>query len=403
MQHKQQIKEQLKVGKDIIINILASFICTAVLNLVVYPLFARWYASEEYGLILTALGVVNILFSSIGNSLNNIRLITNRSVGSANKNNPYNLLIIISSVIGALIGTAIIQYIYPLSVLTWILVFITLVIGIIRAYCIVEFRLQINYVRQLISNIIVAIGYIVGILLSRSIILWPLPFLLGESFSLIYIHVHTSLFREGIFKKKDNDGIIKSFLLLMSCNLLANILVYLDRFIINPILGSAFVSIFTVASFWGKCFSPFIAPTATVILSYLSKEGTEISQRRYTHLFIVTLVPIVILCVMGIGIAPFITKLLYPTLFEDAQPYIILASTGALIGCATNLIMPMIMSVCSTKDLFILQTIQFAVYIILAYIGSSSGGLKGFCYAILLINFIKVFMNYFWGWCKLKK
>ena len=120
-------------------------------------------------------------------------------------------------------------------------------------------------------------------------------------------------------------------------------------------------------------------------------------------MFIITLVPIVILCLAGLIIAPFLTGLLYPTLINDAEPYIFLASTGVLVGSATNLIMPMIMSVCSMKDLFTLQSVQFGVYILFAYIGSTINGLRGFCYAVLLVNFIKVAMNYFLGLYRVKK
>ena len=390
-------KEQLTIGKDIGINIIASFICSAVLNLIIYPLFARQFSSESYGMILTAIGVINILFSSLGNSLNNVRLIMNRKVGKRNKNNPYNLIIIVSAILGTVIGTIIIQYIYPLSFITTLLVSFTLFVGIVRAYFVVTFRLQINYIRQLISNSIVAVGYIIGILSIKTVNLWPVPFLLGETFSLIYVFFHSELFREGVLQKTDNNRITKSFLLLVACNLLTNILVYLDRFIINPILGATFVSIFTVASFWGKCFSPFIAPTATVILSYLSKENTEIGLKKYRNMFMVTLMPILFLCVVGIKIAPFLTELLYPTLSNAAEPYIMIASIGALIGSATALIMPMIMSVCSMKDLFILQSIQFVIYIMFAYVGSVIGQLMGFCVALLIVNIIKVTMNYFFG------
>ena len=397
------LKDKYKIGKDIFLNIFASFVCTGILNLVVYPLFAKYYSSEIYGAVLTAIGVVNILFSSIGNSLNNVRLITNRTSGKQNKNNPYNLTILISSVIGTIIGIALIQIVLPLSIITTVLLSLTLLVGINRAYYVVAFRLQINYVRHLISNLIVASGYLLGILLIKKVDYWPLPFLLGEALSLIYIFARSDLLQEGFLQKKDEDKIIKSFILLLACNSLANILVYLDRFFIYPILGAEYVSIFTVASFWGKCFSPFIAPIAMVVLSYLSKEGAELSLKKYEWMFAVTLLPICILCLLGLVIATPLTKMLYPSLINDAEPYIIIASIGALVGSATNLIMPMIMSVCKMKELFIIQGIQFIIYIVFAYWGSLIDGLRGFCYAVLGINLVKVAMYYFFGWYKLKK
>lgn len=393
---------QVKMRKDMLTNILATSVCTAVLNLVVYPLFARKFSSEAYGSILTALGIINVLFSGLGNTLNNVRLIKNRTTGESNRDNPYNCLILLSAIVGTVVGTYFVQHVYTLSPITVMLVSLTLFVGIIRAYYLVEFRLRINYIKYLISNIIVTLGYIAGILMIKTFEYWPLPFLFGEVLSLLFVFWKNSLIHEGFFKKKDKDGITKSYALLVGCSLLANILVYLDRFLINPILGAAFVSTYSVAGFWGKCFGPFVAPVATVLLSYLSQEGTKISLRKYQDTFVVTLVFIAIFSLVGVVVAPFLTRLLYPTLIKDAEPYILLVSTGVLIGYATCLIMPMIMTVCSMKDVFFLQSIQFVTYLLFARIGALSDGLLGFCWAVFIVNVIKVLLNFAWGWYRVK-
>ena len=393
--------EPKRFQKDVIINILASSISTAVLNLIIYPAFARYYVSEEYGQILTALGIVNILFSSIGNTLNNIRLIYNKNNEEENRKGTYNLLITFLSVFGAVIGMTIICRIFWISYFNAILLFFTIGIGILRAYYIVDYRLKLNYKKQLVSNIILSVGYLIGIFIGRKLIVWPLPFLLGETLSLIYTFHTSELIREPFRLTTFTINIIKAFILLMGCNILANVLVYLDRFVINPILGASNVSVYNVATFWGRCFGPFIAPISNVMLSYLSQKNSKIDIARYKRLFLITLCPIIVLCVLGFWGAPFLTGVLYPTLIQKSKEYIILSSIGVLLGYATSLISPIIMTVCSMWELFIMNMIQFLIYGLITSLGAYKFHLFGFCAAVLIVNLLKVSIFYYWGYYKL--
>ena len=68
-----------KIFNDCLINIMASLMVTVTLQLIVYPILADMFGGEKYGDILTVMAVFNILLSSIGNVLNNVRLISNQN------------------------------------------------------------------------------------------------------------------------------------------------------------------------------------------------------------------------------------------------------------------------------------------------------------------------------------
>ena len=83
-----------RVGLDFIVNIFASSLMTIVLQLLIYPFFSQKLSSVQYGTILTIMGVVNTFIGTVGNSLNNVRLVCNNQYERDN-NGDFNILLII--------------------------------------------------------------------------------------------------------------------------------------------------------------------------------------------------------------------------------------------------------------------------------------------------------------------
>ena len=92
-----------KIVADFGINIIASGILTIMLQIVIYPLLASRYSDLEYGTILTIMGIMNIIIVTLGNSLNNVRLIQNKEYLDKNVTGDFNLLVIFA-LISALTG-----------------------------------------------------------------------------------------------------------------------------------------------------------------------------------------------------------------------------------------------------------------------------------------------------------
>ncbi|MFA6707928.1 MAG: hypothetical protein WCR91_08515, partial [Sphaerochaetaceae bacterium] len=67
-----------KIIKDVLLNIVATALPIIILQLIIQPIVAKRVGSESYGLMLTLIGVIQIGVGIFGNSLNNIRLLSDR-------------------------------------------------------------------------------------------------------------------------------------------------------------------------------------------------------------------------------------------------------------------------------------------------------------------------------------
>ena len=392
-----------KFYRDIFINIFASLLCTATLNLIIYPGFAKIFSVAVYGDILTVIGIINLLIAVLGNCLNNTRLVLNKFENIKNEEGNYNAVLFIVSVIGSLIGVFLFSLFQIKTFVATFLVFITVLLGIARAYYVVYYRLNLDYYSQLKANLIVATGYILGLLLIKSIDWWPLPFCLGEACSFYYTFKKGTLRNEPFHFTKDRKIVISTYLDLFLNGIIGNILVYFDRFLINPILGSASVAIFSVAVFWGKSVTPLLAPIASVMLSYLCQKNTDLSVKHYVLLFLSTTVPLLLFGIIGIWFGPWITGILYPTLIQDALPYLIIASAGSLVQSTTSLLGPVLLSICSSRAILFLNLLYFGIYLISVSFAAKSGGLQGFCIAVFVVGLIKTILYFGFGFYVLRK
>lgn len=392
-----------RVIRDVFINLFAASLCTAVLNLIVYPIYAKNFSPEDYGNILTLIGVVNLLWAVLGNCLNNTRLILNKRNDILNDKGNYNPLVMIASIIGGVIVVIVASFFSVSNWISLLLAGLTVIVGILRAYYIVHFRLRLDYVTQLKTNIIVSIGYIIGIVCTKHISAWPLSLLLGEGVALLYTIKKGSLFNEPFLFNKNIRAVCHTYFDLILVGLIGNFIAYFDRFLIYPLLGATSVSIFSVASFWGKAVTPFIAPIANVMLSYLSQKDSKVSMKKFVTIFIASIVPLLCFGIIGIWIAPWVTGILYPTLIEQSYQYIFMASMGVLVQSSTDLLMPVLLSVCSSRSILQMQIIYFAVYMTIAFIGTKMNGLMGFCVATLIIGIIKIFIVFIFGYTAMHK
>ena len=389
--------------RDIIINLFASSLCTIALNFAVYPILAKRFDANDYGNILTIIGVINLLIAVLGNCLNNTRLVLNKNNEVHNSDGNYNIIITISSVVGGIVGVFFIALNSIATPLSVILVFITVTFGIARSYFLVIYRINLDYYSQLKTNIIVSAGYIVGVLLVHTISIWPLPFCLGEGIAFFYTIKKGTLINEPLRFTDSKKIILNTYADLIVAGLIGNVIAYFDRFLINPILGAANVAIFSVAAFWGKAIAPFISPTANVMLSYLCQKESKVSLKKYALLFTCSIIPLTLFGLVGILLAPWLTGILYPTLIGDALPYIAFASLGSLIQNSTNLLMPIIMAVTSSRTILISQVIYFLIYLIVAYTGAKTNGLMGFCVSTMIIGVIKTVMYFLFGYIAVKR
>lgn len=391
-----------RISKDFLYNIIASLIFTGVMQVIVYPTLAGRFGSEEYGLILTIMGIVNAVVIALGNSLNNVRLIQNSVYEQEKAEGDFNILLLLSAFSATIIILFLGAYIYKLNYIITSILAVYAGISVIRTYCSVEFRLILDFKKILLGNIFGAVGYIVGTLILSTFQIWVLPFILSEIFYCIYILVATKIYREKykitcMFKRT-----VGKYAILIITSFSGTLLTYLDRLIIYPLLGGEAVSIYTVASFFGKTLGIVTIPIAGVMLGYFAQSGFRITNKRFWQINCVTLLGGG--CFMGMSIifAPFFTSILYPSVFESAKKYIFIANLAATLGVVCNLTQSSVLKFAPTWLQLVKEAVYGIVYIGVGALLLDKYGLIGFCIAAIMANVMKLFTLYVIGGISIK-
>ena len=390
-----------KIVFDMALNIAATAIPTFVLQLVILPALSRYMPDERYGLLVTILAFLNVVPSTMGNALNNIRLLFNNEYVDEKQEGDFNLILSVLAIVDiAAIMIFLFYYDKELTLLNLLLIIVVSVLWLGREYFIVAFRLNINYVQILICNMLRIVGYGVGFALFRLTGYWKWIYLFGLLFSLLYCFIKSNLWKEPfrrtiIFKKTSTQGI-----LLLIAKILNRLITYADKILIYPILGGAVVSVYYAATIFGKVVSIMITPINSVALTYLAKVRTKKDNTFKSALLLGCIV-----CVVGyflcIAVSRPVLSILYPRFVDDAMKYILITTGTTVLYALTSIVDPFIMKFFDMKWQIAINGSTVGVYLILCLSFLKLWGLMGFCLGALLTNALKlVFMIFIYYRCQ---
>lgn len=389
------IKKYKKFLYDVILNIVSSILLSSAIQLIIFPLLSREMGDVRFGIIISLYGINNVIVNFLGNSLNNIRLIYDDE--TQEKGN-FSYLLIIALVITTIMSVTF-YYVYGrnLSFLENLITVLFTMLGTVKIYALVIFRISLEYNKLILTNFITILGYGIGLIVYYIIPIWSVIFLVGEILAILYIHVTTNIFEEKPKKTREFPQLLKSFLQLSGSNSIVNVMNYLDRFLINPILGPANLAVYYSASSVSKIISMVINPVTNVLLSYISKyKGDNNKKVIYliTGVSSLLLLPIYLLLNF---ISPYLISLLYPDLFSSAQKYIWIITLGTVLTLINSILNPLILKFCDIKYQMHIQTIYGLFYLVSATILSVGYGLMGFSIATVLSLFIKFCIMFYIG------
>lgn len=374
---------------DFLLNILASLIITIATQILVYPYLSRFLTNEEYGLVLTMMGIVNVIGVSLGNPLNNTRILMQDKYEEDGHIGDYNIIFLILLVIN-IIATFIISYFVLENINTTVLHCVLISSFILfRAYYSVSFRIKINYWKNLKLSIFCFIGYVIGLVATNITEVWTLTFLIGELFGVFYLIFNSEALKEKFELTSLFSLSFKKFVYLFLGSTLAIVITYMDRFYIYPFLGSEQVAIYNVASFLGKTVGIIIIPITGVLLTYYSKESSlsvKMFYKRVSYFFVITTLFYSIIALLGKPIV----KILYPTLYSESLPYFYIANLIASVFIFGTTLHPILLRFCHSKWHLIIQSLYFLMYLVFGYLGMVNNGLMGFCASLLFVNIAKV-------------
>lgn len=379
-----------KIILDAIFNIIASIIPVIILQIVIYPIIAMKAGANDYGLFLTLSSLLTVSASSCGNVINNIRLMMDQEYRKSGICGDFNLLVSLFSIINVMVLTiGTLFYGGRPSIIDISLILSVGFLTLLKEYYIVEFRLNLDFKKILINNILLSGGYLTGAILFCIFQHWQLIYIFGVGFSLAHILINTDLYKEPFKRTKLFSQVTKNSLVLLAAGILNSLTSYVDRLLLYPLMGGNSVAIYYSASIFGKIISLGISPISSVMLSYLSKME-RFEKRNFKMLFCVTAGTGVLGYFFCIAISNPLLHYLYPQFYKESLSYIPITTTIAMVNMVYSFLNPVILKFCKISWQMIVNSSAILLYCFLAVTATTRFGLLGFCLSSLVISILKV-------------
>lgn len=387
-----------QIGKNFILRLISAFLSTGVRQFITLPVLASVFSKEAYGTLLTIIGIANITEVSLGNTLNNTRMVSNHIYAENDYQGDFNYLVIIACAIGT-VCAFVLMFLFPaIDFLTGILLWLVIIVSILNGYFIVGFTMNLMFDRVLVQSIYVAIGTVVGVVLTIITGLWPFSFLIGSIFGLVYLYFKTPLMREPLRWTPLAKKTASKWGILSATSVLANAMVYLDRLLLYPVIGASAVAIYTTASFFGKCVAALIPTASNVLLAYCSQKNYIMNRSTFLKVIGSSLAFCGLCFIASLLFAPWITRWLYPSLFDESASILVLANASAMISAAGTLSQTIVLRFCKSTKLLFVQVLYALVYFGGGIVMLKSMGIVGFCWIAIIANFVRLFALILYGY-----
>lgn len=383
-----------KFLKDSFLSILSSLIVVLSLQFIVLPQIAKNISIDFFGYILIVLAIRNVLVQILGGSLNNFLLLNQHYLFENDSYKVFNSLIVFSAIIGGTLSAIIISLLivdYQISM--WVNFAIAL--AIINAFYLVFFRLKLLYIKIFLSQIIMAVGYIIGLLCYRATQEWFTVILIPEILMFCYLVFY--LLRDNYsFKlrlkhpKINLNFLYREYFPLVIANSINNVVNYLERIIFTPLLGAAAISQYYIVTLAPKTIALGVIPINGVILSYVTRSRKTISIGILNLISTVLLIFFLLLNVILYFISPLIMQFLYPDYFESVSQYIFMANLTITLGILATLVNPLVLKIAGTKFQMKFSLINGVVFILLGIAFTSLYGFIGFLVSSFVVNILKI-------------
>lgn len=370
-----------KASTDFALTIGATVVLVGTLQLLVYPFLAWKLDGDRYGLFLVAIGIVNALEPSFGSTLCNTRIIRNERYEKAGIGpGDFKYLLSISAPVLAVATAIVCWQLLSMDLLMALAVGILTGMSIVKAYCLVAFRLHFNSKKLLLVNLLTALGYVVGMGVAFASGFWPFVFILGEAFALACFARCSNVFSEPYGKTR-----------------------LVDRLLLYPALGPSAVSTYYVATFFGKTFSFFSSPISSIMLSYMSDGVVKITVRRYHLVNLFILAAGLFMYAIAFFIGPLFAMILYPTLYDQALSLMPLGNAASIFAVVNSFNMVVVLKVAPPRLQVVSSLFRLVLYAASIAFSSWVGSLWVLCLLMLISNAVSYLFTYSVGLFYMKR
>ncbi len=379
-----------RLTSDFILRISSSLITTFANQIVLLPILAAVFDEAMYGTILTVVGIKNIISGTLGNSLYSTRLVMNSEYEERGKHGDFNPLIAAGSAVSvvAMIVTALVFG--TLDTATWLLLIPVTVLYTLNVYLIVWYPVKLEFRKSFVHSIIVSIGTLIGTGLVYVTKLWPLAYLCSALAGFIFLVCRTGVLKEPFCRTPLFKKTTVKWGVMIGATLLTNVVTYLDRLVLNPLMGPEAVATYSTASYFGKALSVLAMPVASVLLGYYAQRNFKMTRRLFWLTNAAYGAVFVLYLAVSLVAGEWVTGLLFPTLVADAAPYIFLANASAALAAVIQLVQSVALKYAPTYWQIFIQIGYLGLYFGLGVYFLSLWGLMGFCIASLIANVFRM-------------
>ena len=385
------LKKIRKPLTDFIYSLAAYALPTVVLQFVVFPVIAGNTTPDANGLFLALFNAVRLCVSLFTVPLANMRLLKKKDcIEEPDKDKGFNLLFLTVTGMSALIvlGFGIFYYGNGAGVFDMVRLLLVLILLSAHDYYAIAFRVNITYKTILADNIMIVVGYLIGIPLMLKTGYWELIIICGYALGLAFTLIKTSYWRRGV--KANLEGkVIGEYAQLSASSGLNTATTYCDKMLIYPMIGGYNVSVYNSAAIVSKLMTLISVPMRNVFLSYIvDTDKLSLSRKRLGKLGIISLAGTGVLY-GGFYLASLVLcRVLYPQYYGAALKYIPIILLAILFETYSGLLKVYLLRFEKTSLQVITSAIKVAAYLagVLILTVFLKTELTGFCLSILIAD-----------------
>lgn len=391
--------KKVQIASNTVYTIAGALVLNGVLQLLVYPQLNARMGAEANGTVLYIMGLVSILGPSIGQALNNARLVMRRECEV--KNGDYNTLLILFGAIGTAVALIISRNSIK-GIFFYVMTAALIMITIFRYYGDVEYRLTLNYKKYFIYYLLISVGYAAGFAVYLMHGSWFFIFLIGEAAAFAYLLLTGSVYNKFFVRSEYFAPAMKRGSILVLSYLVTNTTLNIDRLVLKNTLGGTAVTQYYVVSLIGKTLVLFIAPINTIIISYLTREKAALGRKRFlTFAGAGILVSFIFFLCCQIA-TPIFIRLFYPDLYESTRQLVTFVNISQILSMLSAYLFILVLTFTGEKWQLTLQTAHLMVLCLLIFITIGSGSLLTFSTAVLAANALRICAVLVLGFAKSK-
>jgi len=369
--------------KDVSFNVLAFGLYIAIQQIFIMPYLSKNSSEIEFSNIILFITIFNIVSVVLGDELGNTRIIRNNLYSEKRIHGDFDYIYLIVVIVTIALGFVVNLFVG----IDWVvyLIYLTVIIlGITRYYSMSYYKMKQNFHKILLTNIFYGIGALLGVFVSIKLQFNLAPFLFGEILSLIFVIYMNINDKEQKVSFDKTAEFSRSFMVFSQLGLLAmlmNLITYLDRIVIYPILGAAAMATYYGASSMSKMISLVFNPISGVVLAKLSTINNKRKDGVISKI-IPLLTPLIVSAFFGSLVLSYLgVRFLYPQYLYNATRLLVPISLATALSVVSLILRPVIMTFFETKNLMMINFVYAVVFCISMYLFSNYWGIVGFAWA----------------------